>query len=135
MLYLSDIRDFIGTLGIADDENVYSGKMADKVQKSIGVYNLKRSRPPNIPAGGLKNSSYGIKAISLLVHWNKSQRETERVAQQLWDTLYSVRHKEINEKKILFIMLSYDEPISVDTDENGIYEYVIECEFYYERND
>ena len=22
-----------------------------------------------------------------------------------------------------------------DTDENGIYEYVIECEFYYERND
>ena len=82
---------------------------------------------------GLKTAV--IKAISLLVHWNKSQREAERAAQQLWDTLYSVRHREINEKKILFIMLSYDEPISVDTDENGIYEYVIECEFYYERND
>lgn len=66
MLYLSDIRDFIGTMGITDDEKVYSGKMPDKNFKSIGVYNLKRSRPPNIPVGGLKNSSYGVRSVSLL---------------------------------------------------------------------
>ena len=87
MLYLSDIRDFIGTMGITDDEKVYSGKMPDKNFKSIGVYNLKRSRPPNIPAGGLKNSSYGVRSVSLLCHWNKSQRETERAAQRLWNEL------------------------------------------------
>lgn len=68
MLYLSDIRDFIGTMGITDDEKVYSGKMPDKNFKSIGVYNLKRSRPPNIPVGGLKNSSYGVRSVSLLCH-------------------------------------------------------------------
>lgn len=135
MLYLSDIRDFIGILGVTDDEKVYSGKMADKVFKSIGVYNLKRSRPPNIPAGGLKNSSYGIKSISLLVHWNKSQREAERAAQLLWNKLYCVRNEEINGNRILFVMLLLDEPVSVDTDENGIYEYVIECDFYYERKE
>lgn len=133
MLYLSDIRDFIGVLGVTADEKVYSGKMADKVFKSIGVYNLKRSRPPNIPAGGLKNSSYGIKSVSLLVHWNKSQREAERAAQLLWNKLYDVRNEEINENRILFILLSSDEPIPVDTDDNGVYEYVIECDFYYER--
>lgn len=32
-------------------------------------------------------------------------------------------------------MLLLDEPVSVDTDENGIYEYVIECDFYYERKE
>lgn len=135
MLYLSDIRDFIGTMGITEDEKVYSGKMPDKTFKSIGVYNLKRSRPPNIPAGGLKNSSYGIKSVSLLVHWNKSQREAERAAQLLWNKLYYMRNEEINENRILFILLSFDEPISVDTDDNGVYEYVIECDFYYERKE
>lgn len=135
MIYLSDIRDFIGVLGITGDEKVYSGKMPDKVFKSIGVYNLKRSRPPNIPAGGLKNSSYGIKSVSLLVHWNKSQREAERAAQSLWNKLYYVRNEEINENRILFILLSSDEPISVDTDDSGVYEYVIECDFYYERTE
>ena len=133
MLYLSDIRDFIGTMGITDDEKVYSGKMPDKNFKSIGVYNLKRSRPPNIPAGGLKNSSYGVRSVSLLCHWNKSQRETERAAQRLWNELYSTRNSVINGNRILFVMLLLDEPVSVDTDENGIYEYEIECDFYYER--
>ena len=135
MLYLSDIRDFIGTMGITDDEKVYSGKMPDKNFKSIGVYNLKRSRPPNIPVGGLKNSSYGVRSVSLLCHWNKSQRETERAAQRLWNELYSTRNSVINGNRILFVMLLLDEPVSVDTDENGIYEYVIECDFYYERKE
>lgn len=133
MLYLSDVRDFIGTLGIADDDNVYSGKMADKCEKSIGVYNLKRSRPPNIPIGGLSNRSFGVRAVSLLIHWSRSQRETERTAQSLWDALYNTKNINVNGTRLLFVMLSHDEPISVDTDENGIYEYVIECEFYYER--
>lgn len=134
MLYLSDVRDFVATLGIAPDENVYSGKMAGNTLKTIGVYNLRRSRPPNIPCGGLENSSYGVKAVSLLVHWNKSQRETEKTAHTLWKELYSAKDKQINGTRILFIMMSHDEPISVDTDESGVYEYVIECEFYYERN-
>lgn len=133
MLTLADVRDFISTLNVAVDDNVYCGKLDAKNDKSIGVYPLKQNRPPNVPIGGIKNSSYNTKGISLLVHWNKSPRNTEVAAQQLYDALLSCRNVEINDSKILFVQHLHNEPISVDTDDKGIYEYVVECLFYYER--
>lgn len=130
---LADVRDYVATLSIAIDANCYSGKLADKKDKSIGTYHLKQNRPPVIAIGGIENSSYNTKGISLLVHWNKSQRETENAAQQLYDALLSCRNVDINDSKILFIKHLYNEPISIDTDEQGVYEYVIECFIYYER--
>ena len=133
MLGLADVRDYIATLGIAVDDSVYCGKLADKKDKSIGVYNLKQSRTPIMAIGGIQNSSYNTKGISLLVHWNKSLRNTEEAAQQLYDALLLCRDVTINNKKILFIQHLHNEPICVDTDDNGIFEYVVECLFYYER--
>lgn len=133
MLTLADVRDYISTLNIAVDENVYCGKLDAKKDKSIGVYNLKQNRSPITALGGIENSSYNTKGISLLVHWNKSPRNTEVTAQILYDALLSCRSVDINKNKILFVQHLHNEPISVDTDEKGIYEYVIECLFYYER--
>lgn len=134
ILSLADVRDYIATLNISADNNTYSGKLADKKDKSIGVYNLKQGRPPITAIGGIENSSYNTKAISLLVHWNKSQRQTEEAANRLYEALTKCRNVTVNDKKILFVKHSYNEPISVDTDDKGIFEYVIECLFYYERN-
>lgn len=133
MLTLADVRDYISTLNIAVDENVYCGKLDAKKDKSIGVYHLKQNRLPNVPIGGIENSSYNTKGISLLVHWNKSPRDTEVAAQQLYDDLQSCRDIEVNDNKIQFVQHLHNEPISVDTDEKGVYEYVVECLFYYER--
>ena len=36
-----------------------------------------------------------------------------------------------NEKTIKFIRMIQEEPIFINTDENGIFEYVIECIMYY----
>lgn len=130
---LKDIRDYISTLGITEDEYCYCGKMPDKKDKSIGTYPLKNRRQNSIPLGGIQNASYGVKGISFLVHWNKSPTETEKAAMALQEALISCREKLINGHTIKFIDVAYDEPISVNTDENGIYEYVIECLFYYER--
>lgn len=133
MLTLADVRDYISTLNIAVDENVYCGKLDAKKDKSICVYNLKQNRSPITTLGGIENSSYNTKGISILVHWNKSPRNTEGTAQVLYDALLSCRSVDINDNKILFVQHLHNEPISVDTDEKGIYEYVIECLFYYER--
>lgn len=132
-MMLKDIRDYISTLGITEDEYCYCGKMPDKKDKSIGTYPLKNRRQNSIPLGGIQNASYGVKGISFLVHWNKSPTETEKAAMALQEALISCREKLINGHTIKFIDVAYDEPISVNTDENGIYEYVIECLFYYER--
>lgn len=132
-MMLKDVRDYIAALGIAEDEHCYCGKMADKKDKSIGVYPLKNRQPNHIPIGGIKNASYGTKGISFLVHWNKNPTETEQAAIALQEALISCREQQVNGHAIKFIDVLYDEPIPVDTDDNGIYEYVIECLFYYER--
>lgn len=133
MILLKDIRDYIASLHIAEDEHCFCGRMPDKKDKSIGTYNLKTGRQPTTAAGGDKNRSYKTKAASLLVHWNKNPTETERAAIQLYNALKNTRQAQVNGHNIIFIQMLQEEPVSVDTDERGVYEYVIECLFYIEK--
>lgn len=129
MLFLNQIRDWIRTLDAA--ENYYIGKMNDK-EKSLGVFQLS-PRPPTRAIG--QDSSYEVRRISIKLHWNKNQNESERAAYELYRKLRAVRSFDIGNIHIYFILLSHAEPVSIDTDENGVYEWVIEFEIYYERND
>lgn len=133
MLGIGDVRDYIAGLGIADNNNVYCGKLDNKKDKSIGVYNLNRQRPPQTAVGGLNNSSYRVKSISILVHWNTSVRDTEKAAEQLYNMLRDTNNKIINDTKLLFTKMLVDEPVDVGTDDKGIFESVIELDIYYER--
>jgi hypothetical protein len=135
MVLLSDIRDFVASLGFVEDEYVYSGKLEDKKDKSIGVYNRKVNTPNDIALGGLKLKSFGVKLISILVHWNKSQRDAEKAAIKLFNLLQNQRNFSIGQVKGKFVLMGMNEPQSVDTDDNGIYEYVIWCDIYYEREE
>lgn len=133
MLGIGDVRDYIAGLGIADNNNVYCGKLDNKKDKSIGVYNLNRQRPPQTAVGGLNNSSYRIKSISILVHWNTSVRDTEKATEQLYNMLRDTNNKIINDTKLLFNKMQVDGPVDVGTDDKGIFESVIELDIYYER--
>ena len=133
MLGIGDVRDYIAGLGIADNNNVYCGKLDNKKDKSIGVYNLNRQRPPQTAVGGLNNSSYRIKSISIVVHWNTSVRDTEKAAEQLYNMLRDTNNKIINDTKLLFTKMQVDGPVDVGTDDKGIFESVIELDIYYER--
>jgi hypothetical protein len=131
VLYLEDVRDFISGLAIAADDHVYMGKMDNKKDKSIGVYQLKQARPPTVSLGG--SGTYKVKPISLLVHWTKSARETEAKAYELYEKLVAVRNTTVNGKKVFYIQMLQEEPVDVDMDDSKIYERVIEVLFYYER--
>ena len=63
MLKSTDIREWIASLEIAEDDNVYIGKLDNKQQKSIGVYNRNSSGPPNIALGGLDCTSYEVRPV------------------------------------------------------------------------
>ena len=121
MLGLADIRNWLKTLENKAD-NYYIGKLDNKNNKSIGVYQGKNIIPPRITLGGSENSSYEVKAITVLIHWNLNARETEEFSYRLFE--------EILKQNSVVI-----EPIDVGTDEKGIYERVIDIEFYYERNE
>lgn len=132
MLKTTDIREWIASLGIAEDEHVYMGKLDNKQQKSIGVYGRSSSGPPNIALGGLDYTSYDVRPISLLVHWNRSKPESE-AACELFETIRNVSSLDIGDTHINYIRLMVPEPQDVGTDDNGVFEYVIWLDFIYQR--
>jgi len=127
---LADVRDYIASLDLTKE--VYMGKLPDKPERSIGVYNSKHQYPYHGTLGGPNQQGYGIKHITLLVHWNKSPRDTEKVATALFDAINIVRDAKINKTTIKFIQLLYDLQ-DIGTDETGVYEYVIEAAVIYEK--
>lgn len=131
MIKLSDVRDYIESLKIA--EHVYSGKMDAKEDKSFGVYRSKHTYAYRTAIGGPSMQSYGMKYVTFLIHWNKSQRETEDVAIKLFKSLETVSEAKINGKTIKFIQLLVNEPVDVGTDDAGIYEMVIEVAVVYQK--
>lgn len=130
-MMLADIRDYIDSLKLS--EHTYMGKLDSKKEKSIGVYHSKRESPYKTAIGGPSQQSYGIKSVTFLVHWNKSPRDTEKAANALYEALRDTREVKVNNSTIKFIQLLYDEPIDVGTDDDGVYEMVIEVAIIYER--
>lgn len=129
-MMLSDVRDYIASLCLAD--HVYMGKMPDKQEKSIGVYNSKHQHAYRTAIGGPAMESYGTKYVTLLVHWNRSPRDAEKAATALFEAVRTAREVTINESKIKFIQPLY-EIQDVGTDDAGIYEMVIEAAVIYEK--
>ena len=133
MLTLPEIQQWIAELGIAEDENVYIGKLDNKKQKSIGVYGRGTSGSPNIALGGLECTSYNTRPISLLVHWSRNKPESEKTAYELFEKIRSVSSLDIGDTHINYIRLMVPEPQDVGTDDGGVYEYVIWLDFVYQR--
>lgn len=133
MLRLLDIRDYIASLGLTSDTQVYIGKLDNKKQKSIGIYNRKKEEALRIPLGGLTNATYDIKPISILIHWSKSYTESEKKAYEVWECLVRDEPFSIGEHIVYFTDIQTAHPIDVGTDDNGVYEFVIFVDFIYER--
>lgn len=133
MLPLKDIRQYIASLGFAADEKVYIGKLDSKKPKSIGVYGRGATGEPHMALGGLDCTTYGVRPVSLLVHWTRSQPESEAAAYELFEKLRGVTSLTIGETHINYLRLMVPEPQDVGTDDDGVYEYVIWLDFLYER--
>ena len=129
MIYLSDVRDWLKTL--IDADHYYIGKLDRKPERAIGVYQRRNPAPPTMAIG--QASSYEIKPISILIHWNKNADTTEKTAYDLYESIKAVTSLTLNDTRVLFISLRQSEPVDVGTDDAGIYERVIEFDIYYER--
>lgn len=129
MITLNGLKDWLKTKNVAT--NYYIGKLDNKKDESLGVYNRTRSGAPVTAIGHLE--SYDIKAVTLLLHWNNNAKETEAAAMALWAALNDESEITIDGHAIHFIALQVPEPISVGTDDKGVYEYVIDFDLYYRR--
>ncbi len=131
MIGLADVRDWIETLGIG--EHFYIGKLDNKLEKSIGIYQRKSSGRADIALGGLDCTKTETKHISILIHWNKYADQTEKAAQELYDKFLRVTNLTIAGKHVNYLRLEVSEPVDVGTDDSGIYERVIWLDLIYER--
>lgn len=132
-MMLSDILDYVESLGIAD--HVYMGKLDAKQDKSIGIYNSKHEHPYKTALGGPTMESYGAKYVTFLVHWDQSPRGTEKAACDLFESIRQARGVTINEQHILFIQPLTNGPVDVGTDDSGAYEMVIEAAVIYQKGE
>lgn len=130
MVTLSDIRDYVAKLGIVKNEHCYMGKMDTKHEESIGCYHLRRSGAPRIPLGGKENATFDVLPVSFLIHWNKNAAQTDQTANELYRILQDLKNVTVNNKQIKFCIMQVPYPQDVGTDEAGVFEMVIEAEFY-----
>lgn len=128
-MLLSQVREYLKT--VIDCPQWYCGKIDSTVEQCIGIYG-KQVGTPNIALGGLANTSYSTKAISILVHWTKNNDTAEQKAQEVYNALFG-QSATIGGKRVVKFDMRTSEPVGVGTDSNGIFEYVIETVIYYER--
>lgn len=135
LLGLADIRDWIESLNYTASENCYIGKLDNKKDKSIGVYQLNISNGTNIAVGGIDNTKTLEKSVSILIHWNKNAKETEQKSYEIYNKFLESKEFIINDIKVNYIRLLVPEPVDVGTDDKNIYERVIQATFYYEKKE
>lgn len=133
MLKLSDIREWVKTLGVG--EYFYTGKLENKKEKSVGIYHRPSYGKAEIAIGGLDATKTKSKQLSILVHWTKYSDETETAAQKLYDTIMASENVTIAGKHVDYIALDMPEPAEVGTDDAGVYERVIWLTIYYQRGE
>lgn len=135
MIELKDVRDFLKTSGIA--EHYYIGKLNNKEDKSVGVYQYKRYNEYERAIGSVDADTIKQKRVSVLVHWNKNAAETETAANALFKFLEHLNdiHETpiIGGHKVCYFGFLQNEPLDVGTDEFKTYERVIEFTIYYQK--
>ncbi len=113
------------------NESISIGKIDNNKEKTICFYNSKRNSEYIGVFGGVKNKSTNIKPITILLRYTKNQNDAEIMAQKIYD-FYNERSFFIDSKRV-FVEMIYNEPINLGTDDNNVYEYSIELNFYEER--
>ena len=129
MMTLAEVKDWLKTQ--ISCPNWYIGKIDGSKEQCIGIYNV-AGPPPVIALGGIENTSYATKAISILVHWGKNADIAERKAQEVYNCMFG-QSTVIGGKRVIQFNMLTPEPVGVGTDDNNIFEYVIETVIFYEK--
>ena len=124
-MMLKQFKDYLKTLGLAD--YYYVGKIENSKLKVLGLYSDLSNR---VEAVG-KESSYEIAGFRLLIHWNRNAVETEAQASLVYESIRYISDTEMTDVYVAFI--DANKPVFLGTDDNNVYEYVINGRIYYGR--
>lgn len=126
---LADVKEFLK--GKIDCPNWYVGKRDVAKEQSITIYPT-QGVPPIMALGGINNSSYATKPVSILIHWGNQATPAELKAKEVYDTLFGQSGK-IGPFDVIKFDMRTSEAQGVGTDDKGIYEYVVNLVIYYKK--
>ncbi|WP_297428889.1 minor capsid protein [Clostridium sp.] len=128
---LDDISSWLQT--VVKSPYYFSGKIDGSTDNCIGVEDATPVKPV-LAIGGIQNTSYSIKCVAFFIHWGKNSMAAEIKAQEVFDAMFgNPNNAIIAGKRIIQFDMRFNEPVSLGLDPNGIYEYVIYTNIYYER--
>lgn len=110
------------------DEGISIGKIDNNKEKGICFYNSKRTMTP---IKTIDTNTYKYKLVTILLRYTKNQDTAEQMAMSIYE-FYDDRTFYIDNKRV-FTQHNYSEPITLGTDDNGVYEYSFEINFIEER--
>lgn len=132
MLYLSDIAKHIKKQ-MPEIKNISSGIIDTSVNESIGVFENNRSQSTRIALGGVENTRYYVKKVTILVHWGKTQKEAFNKAMELYNLFFGISDIVISGKHIAFFKVY--EPQSIGYTQEKIYEYIIPVDIFVNKEE
>ena len=100
------------------NEGISIGKIDNNKEKAICFYNSKRTLSP---IKAIDKNTYKIKPITILLRYTKNQNTAEEMAL----SIYEFFDDRLIEGQTIAQHI-YAEPVSLGTDENGVYEYSLE---------
>ncbi len=125
-MMLSDVRDYIKSN--LPDTKIYIGRLGSSEENSIAIYN-RETNLNSIAIGGKSNTTCGVKGIKILVHGSKNAADTELFANKVYDLFYGTVQGD------WWCNVKNDAPVSLGSDDENIYEYVINVDIWYNRRE
>ena len=127
---LTAIKDYFKA-GFNWAEKISIGKIDNNADKAICFYGSNVTRAAAHAWGGKALQSYHHKAVTILIRWGREKQAAEDKAQAVFD-FFDETQFTLNDKHA-FALSVYDGAIDLGTDENGVYEYSIELDFYVKK--
>lgn len=127
---LANIKDYFKEAFLWNDA-ISIGKIDKNQEKAICFYPSKREVSKITRMGGKSNAKYNLIPITILLRYTKNQSLAEAKAKEIYD-FFDERSFYLNQKRV-FVIQQSNNPIWLGTDEQNIYEYSFELNFYEER--
>ena len=135
MLMLEQVRDWIISIDPSLADCIAVGGIDGNKDKCVGVYdNPRTSGKMRICVGGMACTRYQEKQVILLIHWTNRATEAENKAAQLYKKLCGLSHFQMGALSVVSVDPGYG-PVSAGRDFHGVFEYVININIIYERDD
>ena len=134
-MYSNYIRDILKLDTSLNIEKFYCGKIDNKFEKSICVYDLGNVNNLDTDIGKTENKTLTNK-YQILIRWNKNYIETETASRKIYDYLTNIRNLSYNNIEINFIEPQSNIPIDLHSGDDDIYERSIDIKIYFkEKNE